>query len=84
MKYKNIDEIIEIQGPTIPDLERDITHLRPMPKVSPNKHRKCGSRNVKTNSMSGKVWVQCFNCDELGPSRSTEADAIAAWNEENK
>ncbi|KXV01468.1 Lar family restriction alleviation protein [Acetobacter cerevisiae] len=28
----------------------------------------------------GRYWGQCLNCGARGPARSTEAEAITAWN----
>lgn len=41
----------------------------------------CVEMGTSTHTKFGYSWIYCQDCQAAGPGKSTEAEAIAAWNE---
>ena len=49
-------------------------------KIAPCPYPGCGNNTCSIVEVPPNLWIMCDSCMAEGPSRPTEAEAIAAWN----
>jgi len=57
---------------------------KPAPEPEPVKCRHCCITPSVFGKDSIEPWVRCPRCGQTAPNRDTVAEAVLAWNEQNK